>query len=525
MARAASLALRVAVFALWLCGSAAMAQADDTLLWFEAQRPTAQARQAVALLAAADSHGLEPGDYRADALAHAVQQAADAGEPDMQQLAALDRALSEAMQRFLLDLHAGRVDPRQIHHNFSAVRRAPFDAAAVLREALAQGRLADAVQAAAPPIPLYEWLREALARYRTLADHAAWQEPLAPLPGSRRGSAGELEPGVAYNGTLLLARRLAALGDLALDAPPPLRYEEPLVSAVMSFQRRHALVADGVIGRATLTQLQVPPAVRSRQIELALERLRWTPLMQGPRMVVINVPEFVLRAYEVQDGRIRVRHEMKVIVGKTPDTRTPLFDEDMRFIEFSPYWNVPASIARNELVPRLRRDPGYYTREGFEFVAGDGSVDTTLSAVNLNAVLDGGQRIRQRPGPHNALGTIKFVFPNRAHIFLHDTPGKPLFERSRRDFSHGCIRVEQPLALATFVMRGMPAWTEERIRDAMAAGQSSTVALAEPVPVLIAYGTALVKDGRVHFFDDLYGYDRLLDDALRRQSALRARPG
>jgi L,D-transpeptidase YcbB len=281
----------------------------------------------------------------------------------------------------------------------------------------------------------------------------------------------------------------------------------------------------GVVGRATLTQLQVPPAVRSRQIELALERLRWTPLMQGPRMVVINVPEFVLRAYEVQDGRIRVRHEMKVIVGKTPDTRTPLFDEDMRFIEFSPYWNVPASIARNELVPRLRRDPGYYTREGFEFVAGDGSVDTTLSAVNLNAVLVGQQRIRQRPGPHNALGTIKFVFPNRAHIFLHDTPGKPLFERSRRDFSHGCIRVEQPLALATFVMRGMPAWTEERIRDAMAAGQSSTVALAEPVPVLIAYGTALVKDGRVHFFDDLYGYDRLLDDALRRQSALRARPG
>ena len=174
--------------------------------------------------------------------------------------------------------------------------------------------------------------------------------------------------------------------------------------------------------------------------------------MQGPRMVVINIPEFVLRAYEVSEGRIRVRLEMKVIVGKMLDTRTPLFDEDMRFIEFSPFWNVPPSIARDEVVPRLRRDPAYFERQGFEFVAPDGRVGAPLSAATLNAVLAGQLRIRQRPGPQNALGDIKFVFPNRSNIYLHHTPATQLFERERRDFSHGCIRIEQPVELAKFVL-------------------------------------------------------------------------
>jgi len=179
---------------------------------------------------------------------------------------------------------------------------------------------------------------------------------------------------------------------------------------------------------------------------------------------------------------------------------------------------VPPSIARNELVPRLRRDPGYFDREGFEFVAAGGAADAALSAARLDAVLAGELRIRQRPGPKNALGDIKFVFPNRDNIYLHHTPSVRLFERERRDFSHGCIRVEQPLALARFVLQGMPEWTEERIRQAMDKGQSAALRLAEPVPVLIAYGTTLVIDGRIHFFEDLYGLDRLLDAALRQRS-------
>jgi murein L,D-transpeptidase YcbB/YkuD len=196
------------------------------------------------------------------------------------------------------------------------------------------------------------------------------------------------------------------------------------------------------------------------------------------------------------------------------NTRTPLFTEEMRFVEFQPFWNVPPSIARGEVVPRLRRDAAYWDREGFEFVAG-GRVVTELSTAMLDEVLAGRARIRQRPGPKNALGDIKFVFPNNDNIYLHHTPAVNLFARDRRDFSHGCIRVEQPVALALFVLQDRPEWTESRIREAMSEGDPMTLRLAQPLPVLIAYGTAMVKQGRVFFYEDIYGHDRALDAALR----------
>lgn len=491
--------------------------AAEGQLWFDGERPAPQARQAIELLTAAATHGLEPQDYNAIALGQAITKA-QGSPPKAAEIARLEQALTTAMERYLSDLHQGRVDPQKIHHNFNPRHREAFDAAAYLQAALAARRLPEAAAEASPRLPLYAHLREALARYRERVDHPAWREPLPPLPGDPRGKAGKLEPGQDYAGLAMLAERLAALGDLAPDLALPPHYEGPLVEAVKAFQLRHGLAADGVIGKATLAQLQVTPAARMRQIELALERLRWTPLMQGPRMIVINIPEFVLRAYEVQGGRIHVQQEMRVVVGKALDTRTPLFDEDMRFIEFSPYWNVPPSIARSETVPRLRRDPGYLAREEMEFVSADGSVDRTLSAARLSAVLAGQARIRQRPGPKNALGDIKFVFPNRDNIYLHHTPATQLFERDRRDFSHGCIRVEQPVELAKFVLKGMPEWTEDRIRQAMSRGESATLRLTEPVPVLIAYGTTLVKEGRIHFFEDIYGLDRLLDAALRQHS-------
>ena len=533
--------------AMLVLGAAAAAAADGRL-WFDGPRPGPLALQAVERLAAAASHGLDPLDYEADRLRLAVVQALQGPVPETAAVERLERDLTAAMQRYLVHLHGGRVDPRQVHQNFALPRQDDFDVETVLQAALAARRLDQAEQAAVPKLPLYERLRAALARYRGLAAHAAWRQPLPPLPRPARGRVGKLEPGQPYDGVALLAERLQALGDLddaapwapsaapraAAPAAPPASaaqrrpaapvYEAALVDALKSFQQRHGLAADGVVGAATLKQLQVTPAERVRQIELTLERLRWTPLLHGPRMIVINIPEFVLRAYEVQDGRIGVQLTMKVIVGKAMDTRTPLFDEDMRFIEFSPYWNVPPSIARSEVVPRLRRDPGYLARQGFEFVAGDGGVGSTPSAAALDAVLAGRQRIRQRPGPLNALGDIKFVFPNRSNIYLHHTPATQLFERDRRDFSHGCIRVEQPVALAGFVLRGMPEWTEERIRQTMAAGVSSTLRLGEPVRVLIAYGTVLVKGGRIHFYDDIYGHDRLLDAALQRRTAERRNP-
>jgi L,D-transpeptidase YcbB len=492
-----------------------IACASEPLTWVVDGRPSAQALQALALLADAPQHGLDLVDYDAESLALVASRLARPGYADPAGAAAFDRHLTAALTRYLADLRHGRLAPDQLPRGYAPTVRSAFDPAAALRRALASGRLDDAVREAAPPFAQYERLREALAQYRSLAGHAAWQSPLPPLPAGGRGGPPKLEPGQPYAGAPRLRERLVALGDLPAASATSTTYDDALADGVRSFQQRHGLTADGVVGKATLAQLEVPPAARVRQLELMLERLRWTPLMQGPRMVVINIPEFVLRAYEVRDGRIVVRETMKIIVGKALDTRTPLFVEQMRLVEFQPFWNVPPSIARGEVVPRLRRDPGYWEREGFEFVVG-GRVETALSTARLDEVAAGRARIRQRPGPKNALGDIKFVFPNNDNIYLHHTPSVRLFERDRRDFSHGCIRVERPVALAAFVMQGMPGWTEERIRQAMTVDDPATVRLTDPLPVLIAYGTAMVKEGRVHFHDDIYGHDRRLDAALRQ---------
>ena len=491
----------------------AAATAAEHFGWFD-DRTGASVQQAVELLTSADTHGLDPKDYGAEALSHEVQRATWEGL-DAAAIARLEQSLTAAMERYLADVHSGRIAAQQLPHGYAAPKKSAFEAGTYLREALVRGRLREAANEATPRLSQYEQLRTALARYRALIDDPAWKTPLPPLAPGPPGQPPKLEPGQAYVGLAQLRERLVALGDLPPTAAVTATYDGALVDAVRSFQRRHGLNADGIVGKATLTQLQIPPALRVRQIVLSLERLRWTPLLQGPRMIVINIPEFVLRAYEVQGNRIVIREAMKIIVGKSLDTRTPLFEEEMRYIEFSPFWNVPPSIARGELVPRLRRDPAYFDREGFEFVTARGQVVDTLTPALLDAAQTGNIRIRQRPGPRNALGDIKFVFPNRDNIYLHHTPSVGLFERDRRDFSHGCIRVEQPVALAMFVLRGMPDWTEDRVREAMNAGTASTLRLAEPVPVLIAYGTAIVKDGRIHFFDDIYGHDRALDAALR----------
>lgn len=470
------------------------------------------ARQALRLLGDAAEHGLDPSDYAAASLAARLPEAlAHAGEAPGTRFAA---DLGTAFRRYLSDLALGRVDPRRVHSHFSVAPRAGFDPAAVLAAALAQGRLDEALRAAVPPLPAYGQLQHTLAALRALASNPAWAQRLPPLPRPPGARTGRLDPGGAWEGLSLLALRLTLLGDLAPDAPLPTQLDGPLLAALRAFQERHGLAADGVLGAGTLAALEVPPAARARQVALTMERMRWTPLLQGARMILVNIPEYVLYAYEVVDGRIEARLSMRVIVGKAMDHATPLFDERMRSIEFSPYWNVPPSIARAETVPRLRRDPGHWARQGFEFVAGDGAVDTVLSPTKLDAVLAGRLRIRQRPGPANALGDIKFVFPNRDNIYLHHTPSVGLFARDRRDFSHGCIRVEDPVGLARFVMEGMPGWDEARIRRQMAAGTSTHVALREPLPVLIAYGTVLVKNGRPHFLADVYGHDARLQAAL-----------
>lgn len=494
------------------------AQAEPLpLLWFDEQgRPKAQAVQAIDLLQQAGGQGLNPDRYDVHGLREAFDRARAGPGLDALAAAELETALTAAMQLYLSDLHIGRVDPRRVHAKFRPPSAPGLDIAALLRTAVEENRLPQAIAQAVPQIPLYDELLQALERYRLLAGHPAWLTPLPALPGNK------LDVGQTYAGLDVLAERLAALGDLPIGMPAPLRYEGPLVDAVRHFQSRHGLTVDGVIGRATLAALEVSPAQRLEQIELSLERLRWTPLQQAERMVLVNIPEFALRAYEMREGRMDLQLSMRVIVGRAMDTSTPVFDEDMRFIEFSPYWNIPISIARAETIPKLRGNPAYLDQQGLEFVTRDGQVLRSVTEANLQAVRSGQMRIRQRPGPRNALGDIKFILPNNSNIYLHHTPATQLFARERRDFSHGCIRVEEPVALAGFVLRDEPQWTEERIRAAMDGGRSRTIRLAQPLPVVIAYSTAVVKNGSVYFFPDIYGHDKLLNTALHESTRARA---
>ncbi|MBC7857792.1 MAG: L,D-transpeptidase family protein [Burkholderiaceae bacterium] len=495
-------AVSILLFGL-LIGPAGFALADEGPRWLQDGRPNADATQAIALLQAAGADGLDPANYQAGPLANTAAQAGPLSPAEQSAFAA---SLTAAMQRFISDLHFGRVQPRDIHIAFKLPPQ-QFDPNAYLKTAVANHTLAASVRAAAPQLPLYATLREALAHHRELAKHPTVQDALAAPAG------GKLEPGKPYAGLAQLAQRLIALGDLAADTQVGTVYSGALVDGVKAFQLRHGLGADGVLGKATLKQLNLPLAARIRQIELTLERLRWTPLLLSERMIVVNVPEFVLRAYELKDGGMRL--SMNVIVGKALNTRTPLFVEEMRAIEFSPYWNIPPSIAKAETVPKLRREPGYFEAQGLEFVGADGHASATLSEANLDAVMQGKMRIRQRPGEKNALGDIKFIFPNNDNIYLHHTPSVELFGRQRRDFSHGCIRIEDPVALARFVLQSQPEWTEERIRAAMDSGKPTTLRLAHPLPVVIAYATVIVKNKQVHFFEDIYGNDKLLDAAMK----------
>jgi murein L,D-transpeptidase YcbB/YkuD len=289
------------------------------------------------------------------------------------------------------------------------------------------------------------------------------------------------------------------------------------VDAVKRFQDRHALEPDGVIGPGTLAAVNVPLAARVRQIELALERIRWVPALPARPTIVVNVPLFLLYAFDWDDRADPMK--MRVVTGKSAGHETPLFMEQMRYVVFRPYWNPPPSILRKEILPRARKDPTYLDRQNMEIVASgeDDAPSLPATPANLDKVAAGKLVLRQRPGPKNSLGLAKFIFPNANNVYMHGTPAKQLFSRARRDYSHGCIRVEDPPRLAEWVLRSNADWDRARIEEAMAGERPTQVNLADHVTVIIFYDTVTVDpDGVVHFGNDYYGHDARLEAALRR---------
>ena len=476
------------------------------LAWVHDNQATPQAVAIIDNLRQADAKGLHAEDYdgsRWDGRMKQLSQSAEA--------ARFDVALTVCLMRYISDLHLGRVNPKNFNFGLNE-KKSHYDLPQFVRQDLVNGQdIKGALEKVEPPFLGYKHTQAGLRRYMELSSQDDGEQLAVPSKA--------LQPGSQYAGVPRLTRLLRLLGDLPADAVVPDGdvYQAPLVDAVKSYQIRHGLSPDGRLGPETVKQLNTPLSHRVEQLRLTLERWRWLPQEFPQPPVVVNIPEFRLRAYG-NDGKVVL--SMNVIVGKAFRHETPVFDEDMRYVVFRPYWNVTPSIQRSEIVPAIQRNRDYIANKNYEVTTQGGEIVTSgaISDEVLQQLRAGKLAVRQKPGPKNALGLVKLIFPNEYNVYLHSTPSQQLFSQAKRDFSHGCIRVEKPDELAAWALQDRPEWTLEKVRDAMQNGRdNSQVNLTKPIPVLILYGTAIAEeDGSIHFFDDLYGHDADLAKALAK---------
>jgi len=488
------------------------------LLWSDGAKPTAAAISLLQELRLAGERGLDPADYPGNRLSYLLTDIIDSPHPGIEQWAMFDAGLSLAGLRFLSDLHFGRIDPASVGHNLS-IARIPLDIPATLAQLSTAVDVAVAVDALEPQFSHYRLLKQQLSHYRALA----LEDGLNTLPALPAKS---LKAGDGYAGAAQLQRLLVALGDAAPpppDAPAPQTLSPAIVTALEHFQSRHGENPDGVLGAATFAELTRPLAERVRQIELTMERWRWMPAELVTAPIIVNIPQYRLFAFEsTADSEARIR-QMDVIVGKAfNSTQTPVFAADMTYLIFRPYWEVPYDIALKEIVPAARTDPAVIERRRMQIVSGTGDTATLMpnTAENVELVAHGTLRLRQQPGADNSLGLVKFMLPNPYNVYLHSTPAQSLFAESRRDFSHGCVRVSDPVGLAQYVLRDSPEWTREKIQAAMNGNNPVTVTLKNRIRVFIVYGTAVATEqGNILFFDDIYRHDERLQKALEARRA------
>ncbi len=476
------------------------------LLWFAGDTLTTAGRALIRVLGEAENRGLNPSDYDVGWFQAEADRPIPSG--DSTRVARLDVGLSVAAARFALALRRGRINPASVHASF----KVPMDSftvdSTVLRLA-ATGQPNDVLTALEPSLLHYYLLLGALVRYRELARDSG----LVMLPPMPR----RLRPGDRYDGLPTLRRLLRLLGDDRDTLSPPIvdtLYGGSVVDAVKRFQARQGFTPDGVIGDSTRSRMQHPFDQRIRQMELTLERFRWMPRRYAAPPIIVNIPAFRLYAFSGDQSAESSLLRMNVVVGTAFKTETPVFAADMTYLIFSPHWDVTPSIALNEVKPAATRNPAWLARNHMELIRGRNVVPPTPENI---AAIGAGIRVRQTPGPHNALGGVKFLLPNDYQVYLHDTPSRSLFERSRRDASHGCIRLGDPFALARLVLRDQPQWTDDGIREAMKGDTPQRVDLTHPIPVFIVYGTAIAREnGDVFFYSDIYGHDRTLNRLLKK---------
>jgi murein L,D-transpeptidase YcbB/YkuD len=453
-------------------------QREHAPAWVDHRRPTERGVKALAVLNTARQHGFDPLDYGAPELLEMSQavETIDKESPErLERLAEFDARLTAGMLAFGRDIAIGRQHP---DGPFKARRKTPDLIAAVTKAIDDPDAFVDAVR---PPH----------------AEYAALQNALDDLNGQRE-KGGWVKVPSAKSDTELRQR---------LQASGHLKEGGDLTAAVKSFQELHAIAASGIVDDKTFAALNVPLDWRIQQVTINLQRWRWMPDDLGERHFLVNIPHYHLVARESGKPVMDIR----VVVGK-PGNNTPIFSEDMESVVFSPYWNIPDTIAENETAPAVARDPNYLAKQGIEILRVSNSGTETVNASDVkwdNPDAMKGLVFRQKPGNSNALGHVKFLFPNEHNVYLHDTPADALFAKPGRAFSHGCIRVEEPEALAKYVLKGYSEWNDEAIFAAMRAGVEKHVKMKAKIPVHIAYFTAWVDEkGGLHFQPDIYGYDK-----------------
>ncbi len=553
---------------------------NDEIAWTRDLKPTTAAQGFLKAFSDAGTKGLNPEDYdasrwpaRTAALAR-IAAAHDTSTAAADTVAQFDTAMTVCVMRYISDLRIGRVNPQHFRFDIDVASKKYDLAEFVSDNAVDATDIPRLIRSVEPDSDQYRATEATLARYLTLAQlqAASGEQPLPDVakpgisPGSPYPAAGELLARLQLEGdapgdfpytaaaqpqsapapsaprnpaqrltddTRKLASRTRQLlhphrasGAALATAPgfhppnlPPI-YSQDLATAVKLYQHRHGLTEDGKLTPETVKNLNVPLTARVVQLQDSLERWRWLPDQYLNAPLIVNLPEFVLRGY-TKDHKLDFT--MKVVVGKVlGDHDTPVFAHRMRYLIFRPYWNVPVDIARKEIAPHLASNPSYLAQKNFEATDSKGNI---LSGVTAEQVAHGQVLVREKPGPKNSLGLVKFMFPNQYDIYLHSTPAPELFDRTRRDFSHGCVRVQKPEDLAVWVLNasGTPGpvdgtWDLPHVHDAMTAGPDNhQINLKNPIPIVIFYVTAIAaEDGHTHFFDDLYGYDQKLQQVLAK---------
>lgn len=512
-------------------------------LWIENGGPSSQAYEMIEIIRNSDNEALDPDYYNIseiESILKRIEQDRNSGDSyDALDLAELELLLSNSFLTYTHDLHYGRVRAEQINLELLSGER-PVNLSKLLVTAVKTDQVQETLEGLLPKYPMYAMLRISLKEYREIAAKGGWQ-PVAYGNKFKKGARGQR--------VLALSKRLKVTGELDSSIPGSEVFDDSLDQAVRKYQQRNGLYVDGVVGISTIEALNVPVEERISQIELTMERWRLLPQYLGNRYILVNIANYHLYGIENNNDTIN----MRIVVGK-PQWNTPMFSEEMTHLIINPYWNIPPSIFKDDIAPKIMEDSQYMSKqnmdamglkapekivveeaevvevvenvEATEVTDGDNTGETELSEVEIqnkkaqeeyiSKVLSGKYRLRQNPGPGNPLGRIKFLFPNKHSVYLHDTPNRGFFKKAQRNFSHGCIRVEKPLELAEFVLSSNPSWTQNTIQSSINKMKTKTVHLDESITVYVLYFTTWVdNEGTVNFHKDIYGLDKTLYNALR----------